>query len=95
MVTQVNNHTELLCEIDPMGLTKHGAPQDEYEPEATSILALLEKEHFTPASLRSVFVFWFSENTCPWKTDDDSQLIQLYNDIRLSYESSVRHPALT
>lgn len=88
MVVLVNSITEFLGELDPMHLTKHGAPQDEYEPEATSIVSSLEKGLFSPTALRSIFVFWFSEETCPWKTDDDPQLIWLYQEILHRYNTS-------
>jgi len=59
--------TEVLYEYDLMDLAKYGAPSDEYDPEAATILVRYEQSEFTSTAeelaeiIREEFVEWFGE----------------------------------
>ena len=50
----------ILVEEDPEGLIRIGAPLSEYEPEAKTIVAALNRGvPITPAYIRDVWLVWF------------------------------------
>ena len=60
-----NHITEVLYAYDIMGLATHGAPSDEYDPEAATILVKYEETDFTANAedlaeiIREEFEMWF------------------------------------
>lgn len=67
--------TEVLYEYDPVGLTAFGAPSDEYDPEAATILVRYVQADFlcTVAELaeivREEFVHWFGKECFTTETN--------------------------
>ena len=84
--------TEILYYYDPVGLAAIGAPEDEYESEAVSILhRLRDVEDKTELRLmvHDVFASWFSESSA--LPNSDTCYREITEDIWEAWQTQIAH----
>ena len=80
--------TRYVGEIDPLGLIESEEQKNsEYLLEAQSVTWLFDNQIFTIESFWAIWIYYFSEEISPFKSQNDELLVAMFSEILLIFKS--------